>query len=498
MTRRRFLVAPLAALLASAAMLRAEEFPVTAAADFQAAVNSAGPDDVVTVGPGTWNDVRIRVNHGGTEDHPLVIRCENPGETVLGGDSFLEINAPHVTVDGLFFHKGAMAGRNDLGVITFSSHHGIVRNTAIVDFNPRSVDTAYYWVLFNGDNNLLDHCYFKGKNNLLPTIGNALDKSRGNTVLRCHFKNIPFDTANGRECIRVWGEGKFAPKDRGGAYFTIRENLFEDADGEGAEIISLKSNHNGVISNTVISTMGCINIRRGEHNTVEGNIILGKGKQGAQGIRVAGAHNAVRGNYISGCESGFRIMAGEFIQYRLSGGYQLQIKAGAKKHKPGSIGLVPTYPQVKELELTGNVCAANSGPDLDLGFGYRKHWPHKQIVLLPEECLFKENRFVRPRGGDSLIGVLADNEPFLSQFIFKPNLFENNVLVGGTNAYPPADDGCRTVPLPAGWTEAQERAAFRPLTPEEVGPPWIAALRKAGKFPMEQEDSRARKAAGGQ
>lgn len=484
----------LAALLSASPARCEEEVSVTSAADFQAAVNSGGSDTVVKVGPGTWNDVRIKVNHGGSEGHPLVIRCENPGETILGGDSLLEINAPYVTVDGLFFHKGSLTGPmaavQDAAVITFNSHHGIVRNTAIVDYNPPSFDTPYYWVFFNGDNNLVDHCHFQGKNNLGPLVGNALDGSRGNTVLRSHFKDIPYDTGNGREGIRVWGEGKFDQRDRSGAYFTIRENLFERADGEGAEIVSLKSNFNCVISNTVIATMGCINIRRGDHNVVEGNIILGSGKKGAQGLRMAGAHNVVRGNYISGCESGIRVMAGEFVQYRLTGGYKLNIKSGAKRKNVGSLGLVPTYPQVKELDLSSNVCVANSGPDLELGFGYMKHWPEKQIVLLPEECLIKGNRFVRPRGGDSITGTVAADEPSLSRFDFKPNLFEENVLVGGNNAFPQAEDGCRSVPLPAGWSEERELAAFRPLTPAEVGPPWVAARRKAGTFPAEDNASR--------
>ena len=34
-----------------------------------------------------------------------------------------------------------------------------------MDFNPATFEDEYYWVYFEGDNNLLEKCYFKGKNN---------------------------------------------------------------------------------------------------------------------------------------------------------------------------------------------------------------------------------------------------------------------------------------------------------------------------------------------
>jgi hypothetical protein len=126
-----------------------------------------------------------------------------------------------------------------------------------------------------------------------------------------------------------------------------------------------------------------------------------------------------------------------------------------------------------------------AGADLEIGGGYKKHWPEAQLVLLPENCIIKDNRFVRPKGGNSVIGTVPDKTGPLSRFTFKPNSYAGNVLVGGKNDFAPAASGVRSQALPSGWTEARERAALKPLTAKDVGPAWVIALRAAGKFSME-------------
>lgn len=475
----------LLACLSASQLLFAREIIARNPAELDAALKSAGAGDTILLGQGTWTDLHLTINRGGEPENPLTIRAERPGETILNGSSTLVIAAPHVTVDGLFFYKGAI----DSGtVIEFKSDHGIVRNTAVVDYNPAAFETRYYWVFFSGDNNLVDRCYFKGKNNLEPLIGNAIEDSRHNGVVHSYFKNIPYAEGNGRENIRVWGSGKFDPGAEGGAYFTIEGNLFERADGEGTEIISLKSNYNQVLNNTVVATRGCLNIRQGSHNLVRGNIILGRGVEGAQGLRMSGRHNTVQGNYVSGCEFGIRVSAGEYVASALTASYQPKLKPGAKG-KRNTDGRIATYPQVRELTLSDNVMVANTGADLEVGFSYKRHWPEAQMVLLPENCLIKNNRFVRPSGGDSVIGTMAESGPPLEQFQFAPNRYEGNRLIGGQNAFAPAAGGCVIEPLAAGWSEAAEQAVFKALTPADVGPAWVRAFRAAGKFALEDDMS---------
>ena len=178
-------------LLVSFSALWAKEISVPNVAALAGALGSAGPGDVIVLAKGNWPNAEIKVGRGGSEQSPLTIRAESPGETLLTGTSYLEINAPHVVVDGLYFTQGAIDPKQ-FSVIHFKSHHGTVRNTAVIDFNPPEFEDESYWAYFSGDNNVVEKCYFKGKNNMHPLLGNAIDGSRTNTVRGCYFKNIPF------------------------------------------------------------------------------------------------------------------------------------------------------------------------------------------------------------------------------------------------------------------------------------------------------------------
>ena len=126
--------------------LAARDHFVEGPGQLPAALKAARAGDTVTLKNGPWNDVKVVVNRGGEPGNPVVIRAETPGGVKLGGASSLEINAAHVTVDGFWFHGGAITRG---AVIQFKSHHGVVRNTAITDYNPASFETEYYWVFFD-------------------------------------------------------------------------------------------------------------------------------------------------------------------------------------------------------------------------------------------------------------------------------------------------------------------------------------------------------------
>jgi poly(beta-D-mannuronate) lyase len=476
------------ALVAASAQLQARDIPVKNAAELGSALAAAEPGDVLVMAKGEWKDAALEITKGGTAEKPLTLRAEIPGETIMTGASSLRIKAPHIVVDGLYFTRGGLAAEAS-SVIHFLSHHGTLKNTAIVDFNPANFEDDYYWVFFEGDDNLVERCYFKGKNNMQPLLGNAVTDSHRNTVRGCYFKNIPHADGNGREILRMWGPGKFDPKSEDGAWCVVEGNLFEGADGEGTEIVSLKSNHNKLVGNTVIATRGCLNIRQGSHNLVKGNIILGRGVPGAQGLRMSGLHNTVEGNFISGCDWGIKVMAGEFIERALTPDYKPTKKKTAGKGTDKDETLIAKYPQVKDLSLSGNIAVGNTGPDLEMGFGYKRRWPAFQMVLMPEDCLVKDNRFVRPQGGPSVIGTVPETAPPLDMFRFESNRYEGNVVLGGTVDYPPAEAGCKTEPMPAGWKEETEMAGFKPLTASDVGPPWVIALRNAGRFTVEDDRS---------
>ena len=181
--------------------LSARDLVVKNAIEFKAALSAAASGDVVLVESGTYSDIKIKFARGGTESRPLIVRAKVPGEVILNGSSECDFNFPHVVVDGLFFYKGTITPGEgeDNSVIRFGSHHGVLKNTALVDYNPADFKTPYYWVFFAGNNNTVDHCYFKGKNNKQPLVGNAIEESRYNSVKFSYFKNIPYFVCNGRE-----------------------------------------------------------------------------------------------------------------------------------------------------------------------------------------------------------------------------------------------------------------------------------------------------------
>jgi len=86
-----------------------------------------------------------------------------------------------------------------------------------------------------------------------------------------------------------------------------------------------------------------------------------------------------------------------------------------------------------------------------------------------------------------VIGSLPDTQPPLDKIKLSPNHYENNLLLGGACAYALADSGCKVESIPAGWSVEKELAGWKPLTPEDVGPDWVIALRKAGQFAIEDD-----------
>jgi poly(beta-D-mannuronate) lyase len=474
-----------------ATTLSARDIVVKNAIEFKAALSAAASGDVVLVESGTYSDIKIKFTRGGTATRPLTVRAKVPGEVILNGKSDCNFNFPHVVVDGLFFYKGTInpGEGEDNSVIRFSSQHGVLKNTAIVDYNPSDFKTSYYWVFLDGSNNTVERCYFKGKNNKQPLIGNAIEGSRYNAVKFSHFKNIPYIVLNGREIIRVWGSGKFDEKGKDGAYFTVEGNLFDHADGEGAEIVSLKSNYNQVLNNTVIATAGCINIRRGSNNLIKGNVILGQGAKQAQGLRMSGANNTVIQNYVSGTEYGIRVSTGEFIGSALTPAYEPHVKDRAANAK-NSDGTVTSYPQVKKLMLAQNVVANVKSSCLEIGTNYKDNWPASQMILLPEDSDIMNNRFINTTPGTVVEGSLPDGKTPMGGITAKPNRYKGNVILGeGKIKYPPAEKGFKIEALPSNWSEKKELSNFTVLTPQDVGPPWVITLRDAKKFPMEDDRS---------
>ncbi len=415
----------------------------------EAAITDAKPGDVIIMNDGTWTDAVINFDSKATPSGPIILKAKTPGKVILNGSSKLIFSSPYLMAEGLCFKGGALKGTNSQNaekVVLFASERCRLKNSAIIDYNPKYFSTYYYWVFFSGSHNRMDNCTFIGKNNLGPVVGNDYSGLPGgkdakyNRVDHCYFKDIPYKDHNDREIFRIWGVGRSEETSMNGAFFSILYNLFDHADGEGSEIISLKSNYNAVKYNTFRDCRGAIVLRSGNFNRVESNFIFGGNIKGTQGIRVAGRGQNVMNNYICNIDGdGLILMAGEYIDTALTSGYKPVLRDGTK------LGRVPRYSQVAIGMFANNTFVNVKGTDIVLGAGYMRDWPESQRVLLPEDNSFLNNIIFKSKGGVCISVPKIDKKPPLNRFKFKPNIYAANIIYGGTIELHPLPKGIKKV-----------------------------------------------------
>lgn len=437
--------------------------------EIESALRSLRPGQELILRNGIWADVNLLIEQSGEPHHPISIRAETPGNVVFCKSSSVQVEGDYVNLSGLLFKDGSIRKGS---VIELNGSHDIVIDCAVMGYNPPKFETKYYWAFFNGSDDSIERCLFLGKNHMHPVIGNAIDGARRNRIVRCHFKDIPYAKANGRETIRVWGYGKNGETGPDGAYFSIIENLFEHADGEGAEIISLKSNRNIVQGNTILSSRGGITIRQGNFNRVINNFVLGDGIDRSYGVRVTGQGQEISRNYIERCTYGISLMCGEYVKTALTDQY-----VPVARDVEG--GRIPKYAPISDLHMSENTLVDNAEFNLDIGGFYRTNWPQEQRIILPERCIFSKNTLYAVGHSASVIGTssLAIRAPDQSRDLH--NQFQGNVLIGGTIRYAQFAQGTKLLPRDKTETGLATRLKVKILKADEVGPSWLPArLRK--------------------
>lgn len=392
------------------------EILVSNLSELNAAIESAKPGQIITMKDGEWKNANIDFNATASASDPVTLRAQTSGKVILNGYSTLTFSKPYLIVDGLVFKKGKIEKGS---VISLNSDYCRLKNTAIIDYNPDDFQTNYYWVYFQGSHNRMDHCLMEGKNNMNPVVQNHEENARYNKVDSCLVKDIPYvKHANGREIFRIFGYGHADQTGDDGAYFTIEYNLFDHSDGEGTEIVSLKSNYNTVRYNTVIASRGGLVGRRGKFNTFEGNFIFGQGLEGTTGIRVAGANHRVFNNYIADVtEDGLRLITGEYYEKSLTSHFAPKKKA------------LPKYLQVQNGYFANNTIINCGGFGIDIGYAYQNHWPDLQMVLLPENNRIINNVVYNCKEY-AINMAIQDTKVPLDVFHFKQNIFEGNIIWG--------------------------------------------------------------------
>lgn len=463
----------------------AAEYMVSSASQITSTMQLAQPGDVLIMTDGIWNNQRIDFAGFGTSESPITLRAQTPGGVILNGNSKLRISGNWLVADGLKFEGGALAANDH--VVEFRGPRGEatnsrLTNSAIIDYNPASIDTRYFWVSLYGQNNRVDHNRFEGQNHSGVTVTVWRDNgvTDNHRIDANHFLDRPVPVnpsdANGFETIRI-GTSTDSLSD---SFTTVENNLFERLDGE-IEIISNKSGHNTYRYNTFRESAGTLTLRHGNDTLVEGNFFLGQNKNNSGAIRVIGERQTIVNNYIASVDD--------------RAGGAISISAGVPNSPPSG------YYQVKDAVIAHNTLVNTTGVmmTLDDGLGSSGR------TLLPENVTVANNIFrssgttifegnegagwtwegnmafggnLGPKSGDSGITVV---DPQLEQdangtWKLSATSPARDMAVGDYSALAPYDmDGQPRIGLFDVGADENSMATIvrRPLVNGDVGPNWL-------------------------
>jgi poly(beta-D-mannuronate) lyase len=281
--------------------LQARQTIVTTASAINNGSWSAG--DTIVMKNGTWSNQSILFKATGTNDHPVVLMAETPGNVILNGTSKLGFSGKYVIVTGLYFKNGTLSGSDVISFRYSSSdmaQNCRLTNCAIESYNPSDNTVDSKWVSLYGINNQVDHCSFVNKNNsgtlLVVWLVNGTTVNHVIADNYFGYRNSNLDSTgaelNGQEIIRVGDSGTSMTL----ASCIVSGNFFEKCNGE-IEIISNKSCGNLYTNNLFYSCHGMLTLRHGNGCTVDGNYFFGNGEFESGGVRIIGENHKVYNNY---------------------------------------------------------------------------------------------------------------------------------------------------------------------------------------------------------
>ncbi|UCD37261.1 MAG: T9SS type A sorting domain-containing protein [Fidelibacterota bacterium] len=466
--------------------LTGTEYLVSTPEEIESVLPGVQPGDTLTMTNKVWMDAEIIFRADGTEEQPILLRSQTPGQVVLSGTSYLKIAGEYLVVDGLYFKEG---NTNQKAVIEFRdgagtyAHHSRLTNTAIVNYY---VTPEYKWISIYGTHNRVDHCYLRGKTTNGTTLVVWLDYNGGqpnyHLIDHNYFAYRPPLGENGGETIRV-GTSDYSLTD---SYTTVEYNYFERCNGE-VEIISSKSCFNVYRYNTFYECEGALTLRHGNDCTVEGNFFIGNNKSMTGGVRIIGERHKVYNNY-------FQDLAGTGNRAAIS------LMDGNVTNTTDSLN---QYFQVKDPLVAFNTLV-NCSQSIILGLGYgdrgRTLPPLRPVFAnnvvfsdlgyylitvedSPQDPLWEGNIMYGSPLGITPPSGIDQSDPSLSlseDKLWRPSM-ESILIDSAVGAYPlvtsDMDGQPRDTLKDIGADErSAEPITRRPLTPEDVGPDWWPLL----------------------
>jgi poly(beta-D-mannuronate) lyase len=365
----------------------AKEFRVSSAGEINEVVGKLQAGDAVVMTDGEWKDQGIRFRATGTAEKPITLRAENPGKTLLTGESSLTIEGEHVVVSGLNVKEGRKATN---GIFVAGKYCRLTECSV-------SDSTYKFFVHLAGAENRMDHCYLAGKTSESPTLQiEAESKPNHHLIDHNHFGPRPPLGRNGGETMRVG----YSWQSMSNSATVVEYNLFDGCDGE-LEIISNKSCGNAYRNNTFLDCAGMLTLRHGNGCVVENNFFIAHHKRGSGGIRVIGEDHKIVNNYIDGVYQG-----------------GIWITSGIENSP------LKGYFRARNVLIAFNTIVDSRGPCIDLSAGMGT----SQRTLYPENITIANNLFSVPENGTLLKGKESESFKWLGNLamISKPDVQTNH------------------------------------------------------------------------
>jgi poly(beta-D-mannuronate) lyase len=374
------------------------------------AINEVTPGTEIILANGVWKDVQIKLFGMGTDENPITLRAETPGEVFIEGQSFLHLGGEHLIIDGLYFRNGYTPSS---GIIRYKigadsvAFNCRVTSCVIDGFTQPNRWENDRWIEFYGKHNQLDHCYISGKSNDGETIRVFFTGNKHidtyHQIVNNYFGPRPRKGGPRAETIRL-GDSKtrLSP-----GYVNVSDNYFDACNGE-VEIISDKTNYNSFTNNIFYKCEGSLVLRHGNYATVNANIFIGGDESDFYGgIRVVNTGHWITNNYF------YKISGEEFRS-------PLAIMNG-----------IPMTPLNRYRQVSDAVIAYNTWVDClstwQIGVGQNKAsadvLPASEIRSAPPIRTTIANNLIYNTQVDEAPVVNHDD---MSGILFKNNIIDNN------------------------------------------------------------------------
>lgn len=363
--------------------------------EYNLLIKNATAGDIIILKNGIWKDVKLNAYGNGTEDAPIIVKAETPGEVHVTGNSTLNIYGEHIIVSGLWFKDGATTYKSVVQFRkdskTFANNCRFTNNT--ISYFDNISDQKDHWVDIWGKNNRVDHNNFTGKRSEGTTLVVWLKGDKhieNNHIIEYNlFGERPDLGKNGGETIRIGTSTNSMESSK----TIVQKNVFLNCDGE-IEIISNKSCDNIFRDNLFLESKGTLTLRHGNNALVEHNVFLGNNISNTGGIRVINKGHIIRNNYLIG-------LAGDGFRGPIT------VMNGV----PNSP--LNRYQQVENVSIVNNTII-NSGP---VAFGVGKD---SERSLAPKNVTFANNLLYNSKNINNV--VAEDNT---SGFTFKSNYIDS-------------------------------------------------------------------------